>query len=103
VLNVSSTPLMVTDGDLASNVASYARHLRAANLSPDLDTNGNIFATSGTDGFTRRRSDGAVLWKNTSLYRFLGWQSTDDGDFARVRTGSGKSLFIHRAVVVIVS
>ena len=34
VLNASSTPFMVTDGDLASNVASYARHLRAANLSP---------------------------------------------------------------------
>lgn len=71
-------------------------------LTPDLDTSGNIFATSGTDGFTHRRSDGAKLWKNDSLYRFLGWQSTDDGDFARVRTASGKSLFIHRAVVIIV-
>ena len=30
----SSTPPIVTDGDLSANVASYARHLRAANLSP---------------------------------------------------------------------
>jgi hypothetical protein len=71
-------------------------------LTPDLDTTGNIYATSGTDGFTHRRSDGAKLWKNNSLYRFLGWQATDDGDFALVRSGTGKSLFIHRAVVVIV-
>jgi len=28
------TPVMVTAGDLAANVASFARHLRAANLSP---------------------------------------------------------------------
>lgn len=34
VLNAFSTPPIVTDGDLAANVASYARHLRAANLSP---------------------------------------------------------------------
>ena len=34
MLNASPTPLIVTDGDLAANVASYARHLRAANLSP---------------------------------------------------------------------
>ena len=33
-LNASSTSRMVADGDLASNAASYARHLRAANLSP---------------------------------------------------------------------
>lgn len=32
MLNVSSTPLIVTDGDLAANVASYAPHLRAASL-----------------------------------------------------------------------
>ena len=32
--NTSSTPAIVTDGDLAANVASFARHLRAANLSP---------------------------------------------------------------------
>jgi site-specific recombinase XerD len=29
-----STPAMVTRGDLAANVTSFARHLRAANLSP---------------------------------------------------------------------
>ena len=29
-----STPAIVTDGNLAANVASYARHLRAANLAP---------------------------------------------------------------------
>lgn len=29
-----STPVILTDGDLGSNVASFARHLRAANLSP---------------------------------------------------------------------
>jgi site-specific recombinase XerD len=29
-----STPTMVTPGDLAANVTSFARHLRAANLSP---------------------------------------------------------------------
>ena len=29
-----STPRIVTDGDLAANAASYARHLRAANLTP---------------------------------------------------------------------
>ena len=34
MLNVSSTPPIVTDGNRAANVASYARHVRAANLSP---------------------------------------------------------------------
>jgi len=34
VLNTPSTPAIVPDGDLAANVASFARHLRAANLSP---------------------------------------------------------------------
>lgn len=34
VLSASFTPPIVPDGDLGSNVASYARHLRAANLSP---------------------------------------------------------------------
>jgi hypothetical protein len=34
VFNASSTRLIVADGDLAANVASNARHLRAANLSP---------------------------------------------------------------------
>ncbi len=32
--NASSTAPMLAEGDLASNAASYARHLRAANLSP---------------------------------------------------------------------
>ena len=30
----TSTPAIVTDGDLAANAASFARHLRAANLTP---------------------------------------------------------------------
>jgi len=34
MLNLMSTPPIVTDGDLAANVASYARHVRAANLTP---------------------------------------------------------------------
>lgn len=34
MVNPVSTPRIVTDGDLAANAASYARHLRAANLSP---------------------------------------------------------------------
>lgn len=34
MLKAPSTPAIVTDGDLAANVASFARHLRAANLSP---------------------------------------------------------------------
>ena len=70
--------------------------------SPDLDTSSNVYAISGADGFTRRRSDGAVLWKNASTYQFLGWQATDDGDFARVRTGHGQTLYIHRFVVTII-
>ena len=34
MVTVASTPPIVTDGDLTANAASYARHLRAANLSP---------------------------------------------------------------------
>jgi len=34
MVNPVSTPRIVTDGDLAANAASYARHLRAANLTP---------------------------------------------------------------------
>ncbi len=30
MVNPVSTPRIVTDGDLAANAASYARHLRAA-------------------------------------------------------------------------
>jgi hypothetical protein len=100
-LSTATGPVAVVGGTTGgrARVAGPNCNIR---LTPDLDTTGNIFATSGTDGFTRRRSDGAKLWKNDSLYRFLGWESTDDGDFARVRTGGGKSLFIHRTVVVIV-
>ncbi len=36
VQSTSSSPAMVTRGDLAANVASFARHLRAENLSPAL-------------------------------------------------------------------
>ena len=34
MVNPASTPRIVADGDLAANVASFARHLRAANLTP---------------------------------------------------------------------
>jgi site-specific recombinase XerD len=34
VMNTVSMPVIVTDGDLGANVTSFARHLRAANLSP---------------------------------------------------------------------
>lgn len=34
MLSTASTLVIVSDGDLGANVASYARHLRAANLSP---------------------------------------------------------------------
>lgn len=34
MVNPVSTPRIVTDGDLAANAASFARHLRAANLTP---------------------------------------------------------------------
>ncbi len=34
MVNSASTRGIVTDGDLAANVASFARHLRAANLTP---------------------------------------------------------------------
>ncbi len=34
MVNSTSTRGIVTDGDLAANVASFARHLRAANLTP---------------------------------------------------------------------
>ena len=34
MVNSVSTPRIVTDGDLAANAASFARHLRAANLTP---------------------------------------------------------------------
>lgn len=32
--SASSTPAMVTRDDLSANVTSFARHMRAANLSP---------------------------------------------------------------------
>ncbi|HET9416587.1 MAG TPA: integrase, partial [Candidatus Limnocylindria bacterium] len=34
MVNPASTQSILVDGDLAANVASFARHLRAANLSP---------------------------------------------------------------------
>lgn len=56
-----------------------------------------IYARSRTDGYTYRYGDGRRLWSNGSQFIFLGW----DGDWAKVRTGSGLNLFIARSVFVV--
>jgi len=65
--------------------------------SMSMASSSNIYARSGADGWTYRRSDGKRLWSNSSQFIFLGWS----GEWAKVRTGSGQNLYIARSVFVV--
>ena len=88
----SAKPLPVTKG--RGRIAGPDCNIRSS-MSTTSST--NIYARSARDGYTYRRSDGRRLWSNASTYIFLGFSGT----WAKVRTGSGMNLFIHRDVFVV--
>jgi papain like protease len=68
------------------------------NIRAQASLSGTIFARSQSDGYIHQLSNGSRLWPNSTAFLFNGRYVND---FAEVKTGAGKVLYIHRSVFVV--